>query len=208
MMRTGFTTMASIVAIFLFAPICPTVAEEPVIGGPCEGCELVFVGMPDELESEARIAPPDEPGEAMRIEGRVTSADGRPAPGIIVYAYHTDATGIYPRAATRHGRLRGWARTDDQGRYAFDTIRPGAYPGRSNPQHVHMHIVEPGHSTYWISSIEFEDDPLLEKRAPRDSELQRGGSGLVMPTRQAAGGWLVQRDIILGLNLPGYGNGP
>ena len=54
-------------------------------------------------------------------------ADGAPAAGIIVYAYQTDATGIYPRGSTRHGRLRGWVRTDEAGRYRFDTIRPGAY---------------------------------------------------------------------------------
>ena len=86
-------------------------ADEPIIGGPCEGCEHVFVGLPDTLSWRARIAPGDEPGEALVIEGTVRTPDGNPAAAIIVYAYQTDANGIYPRGTTRHGSLRAWTRT-------------------------------------------------------------------------------------------------
>src|SRR5690606_14499128 len=113
--------------VFCLAPAAAPAAT-PVIGGPCQGCELVFVGMPATLTSTARIAPPEEPGEALVLEGVVRREDGSPAEGIIVYAYHTDAQGIYPPDATMHGRLRGWARTDHAGRYRFETIRPGSYP--------------------------------------------------------------------------------
>ncbi|NNE08523.1 MAG: hypothetical protein HKN20_08175, partial [Gemmatimonadetes bacterium] len=106
-------------------------AHEPIVGLPCEGCEAVYEGMPPRasLASRARIAPADSPGEAMRIEGAVFDPEGRPAPGVIVYAYQTDAGGIYPTdermrdtAAHRHGTLRGWAVTDVAGGYRFDTI--------------------------------------------------------------------------------------
>jgi protocatechuate 3,4-dioxygenase beta subunit len=51
---------------------------------------------PATLTSRARIAPAGEPGIPMVIHGRVFKSDGRtPAPGIIVFAYHTDRTGIY-----------------------------------------------------------------------------------------------------------------
>lgn len=180
-------------------------AAEPVVGGPCEGCELVFAGMPEKLTSKARIAPADEPGEPLTIEGVVTDRDGRPAEGIVVYAYHTDASGIYPGGDTRHGRLRGWALTDRDGRYRFETIRPAAYPGRTVPQHVHMHVVEPGYATYWIDSIVFSDDPLLSEADRRDARDGRGGSGLVVPVEDGSGSWTVRRDIVLGLGVPGYG---
>jgi protocatechuate 3,4-dioxygenase beta subunit len=180
-------------------------AAEPVIGGPCEGCELVFEGMPETIASRARVAPPDEPGQPLAIEGTVTDRDGRPAPGVLVYAYHTDVSGSYPRAATRHGRLRGWARTDEAGRYRFDTIRPGAYPGRSAPQHVHMHVIEPGVGTYWIADLVFTDDPLLPAGQQRPTGQERGGSGIATPASDGAGGWQVRRDIRLGAAVPGYG---
>jgi len=125
-------------------------ACEPIVGGPCEGCEAVFQDRPHALSSQARIAPPGEPGEPLVLSGRVVDRTGRPATGIVVYAYHTDRHGIYPHApglrgaAARHGALRGWAMTDAAGRYRFETIRPGSYPGRDVPQHIHMHVIEPG----------------------------------------------------------------
>lgn len=194
--------------------------REPVVGLPCEGCELVFEGLPATIATVARIAPANEPGEAMRIEGAVVDRQGRPAPGVIVYAYHTDAHGIYPRvenaagstnatssavaASTRHGRLRGWALTDETGRYRFDTIRPAGYPDTSIPQHVHMHVIEPGRCTYYIDELRFEDDPRLTAEERGGAEGARGGSGIVMPRRDDAGLLIATRDIVLGENIPGY----
>ena len=73
----------------------------------------------DSLSSQARIAPADEPGEPLVISGQVFDADGLHAvPNIVVYAYHTDIKGLYtPSGAARPPRLRGWARTDGEGRY-------------------------------------------------------------------------------------------
>lgn len=177
---------------------------EPVIGGPCEGCEFVFDGMPAQLDSSSRIAPPSEPGEPLIIEGTMRRGDGNPVEGIIVYAYHTNASGIYPHGSTRHGSLRGWAMTDANGNYRFDTIRPGAYPGRTIPQHVHMHVIEPGRSTYYIDDILFDDDPLLTSGRRQSMLPGRGGEGLCHPEKDAEGVWYVRRDIVLGMNIPGY----
>ena len=130
-------------------------ARAPVIGGPCEGCDWVFDGLPAKPASAARIAPAAQAGRPLVIEGIVTTLAGATAAGTIVYAYHTDDTGIYPRAGNRHGTLRGWAVTDAQGRYRFDTIRPRAYPSGGIPEHVHMHVIESTRGTYWIDDIRF-----------------------------------------------------
>ncbi|MGD8278636.1 MAG: hypothetical protein PVH00_11445 [Gemmatimonadota bacterium] len=188
-------------------------SREPVIGGPCEGCEAVFQGLPDSLATHARIAPPDEPGEPMRIAGTVFDRQGRPASGVIIYAYHTNARGVYPPedrfrglAAYRHGRLRGWAVTDELGRYTFDTIRPASYPDQVLPAHVHMHVIEVGRCTYYIDSIHFDDDPLLTSAEAADA-AGRGGSGVVHPSKDAGGVWSVRRDVRLGEGVPGYERG-
>ena len=184
-------------------------AREPILGGPCEGCEAVFEGRPAQPSNSARIAPPGEPGAPLLIEGRVTTLAGVPAAGIIVYAYHTDHTGIYPPvpgltgAARRHGRLRAWARTDEQGRYGFTTIRPGAYPAGNIPAHVHLHVIEPGRGTYYIDDILFADDPMLTA-AQRRRMPGRGGPGIAQPSRDQDGLWRVRRDIVLGLDIPNY----
>lgn len=175
----------------------------PVIGGPCQGCELVFEGMPEHLSDSARIAPPEEPGEPLVLEGLVRHGDGSPAAGIIVYAYHTDAGGVYPKDVTWHGRLRGWARTNTAGRYRFTTIRPAGYPGGAENAHIHMHVIEPDKGTYYIDNVIFDDDPDLPRRVRQNAENGRGGSGLTYP-KMEAGTWKVQRDIVLGQNVPGY----
>lgn len=173
------------------------------MGGPCEGCELVFDGQPKDPGPQARIAPASAPGEPLVIEGTVRTLDGAPASGVVVYAYQTDARGIYPPASTPHGALRGWARTGLDGRYRFETIRPGAYPGQSIPQHVHMHVIEPGRGTYYVDDIVFSDDPLLTAAHRRTMVRGRGGDGLCDPVREG-GVWRVRRDITLGKNVPGY----
>jgi protocatechuate 3,4-dioxygenase beta subunit len=182
----------------------------PVIGLPCEGCEAVFEGIPASPDWNARIAPEGAPGEALLIDGVARRADGSVAPGIIIYAYHTNMQGFYPpydapgAAASRHGSLRGWALTDSAGRYRFHTIRPGSYPSRTEPAHVHMHVIEPACCTYYIASVVLDDDPLLTEAIRRGARTGRGGSGLVRPVRDATGTWRVTRDISLGAGVPGY----
>ncbi len=203
---------AAVALVALYAVAGIAAATEPVIGGPCEGCEAVFVGKPAKLASTARIAPPGEPGEPMRVAGTVIAADGKPRSGVVVYAYQTNAKGIYPapdktlgRWPDRHGRLRGWAITDREGRYTFETIRPGSYPSREAPQHIHMHVIEPGCGTYYIDDIVFTDDPLLPASERANQSRARAGSGVATPKRDAADGtWMVTRDIRLGLNIPDY----
>jgi protocatechuate 3,4-dioxygenase beta subunit len=205
------------VLLLLAAPAAcqDSLAErEPIVGLPCEGCEGIFVGRPDSLGPTARLAPEDEPGEPMVISGTVFHQDGQVAPGVIVYAYQTNADGVYPRTevlrgteASAHGGLRGWARTDREGQYEFRTIRPGAYPNRDIAEHVHMHILEPGCCTYYLTGIHFTDDPLLTADDRRRTMEGRGGNALVTPRRNQDGVWVVERDIILGRGVPGYPGG-
>jgi protocatechuate 3,4-dioxygenase beta subunit len=176
--------------------------KEPVVGGPCEGCSAVFEGIPPKLGWFSRIAPEGEPGKPMRIVGVVRDAMNWPVPGIIVYAYQTNAAGIYPKGTTPHGALRGWAMTDEQGNYGFDTIRPGGYPDTAIPQHIHMHVIEPGRVTYVIDDIMFTDDRRLGPEA-RQRLTGRGGSGIVTPALEEKI-LVVTRDIYLGKNIPGY----
>jgi protocatechuate 3,4-dioxygenase beta subunit len=119
---------------------------------------------PRQLSSRARIAPESEPGDPMIIHGRAVAEDGRtPIAGAVVFAYHTDRDGYYdrPGAAAHSWRLKGWALTDGAGEFEFRTIRPGPYPRRNTPEHVHLNIFVPDGRRYWASGLVFDDDPLL-----------------------------------------------
>jgi protocatechuate 3,4-dioxygenase beta subunit len=204
-MRRFMTRAAVLAALAISGTIL--VAEqakrrEPVVGGPCDGCEAVFEGLPAKLESFSRIAPEGEPGKPLRVVGVVRDAKNWPVPGVIVYAYQTNAAGIYPKGTTPHGALRGWAMTDEQGQYGFDTIRPGGYPDSAIPQHIHMQVIEPGRVMYFIDDIVFSDDRRLTPEA-RKKFTGRGGDGVVTPTLESKVA-VVVRDIYLGKNIPGY----
>lgn len=180
------------------------------VGGYCEGCEGIYEGMPAELNWETRITPMNEPGEPLEASGVVYRRDGRtPAPGVILYVYHTDARGIYAPApgangyARRHGRLRGWTRTNTRGEYKFNTIKPASYPNSNIPSHIHPIIKEPDKNEYFIDAWEFDDDPFLT-RQERARRKNIGGSGIVRLSKNANGVWLARRDIILGLNVENY----
>lgn len=207
---TGAFFVARIAVVVLAAVSAQTPAREPIVGLPCDGCEAVFQGLPAALTSTVRIAPAGEPGVPMTITGRVLGPDGTPRAGVVVYAYQTNAAGVYPAAAAapgdaarRHGALRAWVVSGADGRYTFETIRPGSYPARDTPEHVHMHVIERGCAAYYIDDVMFTDDPLLTPAVRRRQDGARAGSGIATPTR-VEGRWHVTRDIRLGLNIPGY----
>lgn len=183
---------------------------EPLVGWPCEGCEAAFDGLPPVVPTHLVLRSEQDQGVPLRVQGRIIDREGSPRGGVLIYLHQTDAAGQYPamdRAdpagpeARRHGRLRGWVRSDDSGVYRIDTVRPGAYPGLPIPEHIHMQVIVPGCATYLIDDLLFRDDPRLTPR--QESQLVRdaGGSGVVEPRRDGEG-WHAQRDIHLGRNIP------
>ncbi len=205
------TQAARLVVPLDVAPAASGVSgHEGVVGLPCEGCEAVFNGLPDQFVHSARIAPTSEPGEPLHLQGTVRDSKGLAQAGVVIYAYQTDRKGRYPRdlavsgSALRHGRLRAWVISDADGGYAFDSIRPGSYPFGREPQHIHMQVIEPGRCTYYLGDVLFDDDPHLTAAHREPRHQLRGGSGVVHPQKSADGTWQAHRDITLGANVPGY----
>jgi Dioxygenase len=101
--------------------------------------------------------------------------------------------------AARPPRLRGWARTDAEGRYEFRTIRPARYPGDGPPAHVHFYLTGPGYPRQEAEELQFEGDP---KVTPDMAERSRraGRFGGVRPlTRGTDGVWHCTFDMRLRL---------
>lgn len=183
----------------------------PLAASDCaqgEAQECAWCGMqdaPDSLSWSIQVAPPSEPGDRLVVTGTVFDKDGvTPAPDVLIYVYHTNAEGVYPKSgdeegnARNHGYLRGWMITDAKGRYRFETIRPAPYEThRGEPAHVHYTIQAPGEGEYWLNAAWFSDDPRVT--AENLAALQRtGGFPNVMEvSRDSTGVWHGQRDIIL-----------
>lgn len=141
---------------------------------------------PATLTSSSRIAPEAEPGAPLVIHGRAFAADGRtPLVDAVIFAYHTDREGLYDRPGTsgHSWRLRGWAKTDAEGRFEFRTVRPGAYPGRKVEEHVHFTVFTASGERYHARSLNFADDTLVPA-AERAASERDGEFGAVRPVRR------------------------
>lgn len=173
-----------------------------------EAQECGWCGMqdaPDSLSWSTRIAPTAEPGDRLVVEGTVYQEDGvTPAEGVLVYVYHTNAAGVYPKKgdetgnAALHGYLRGWMKTGSGGRYRFETIRPAPYETHGGePAHVHYTIQAPGRTEYWLNAAWFSDDPRVTPETLAPLQRTGGFSNVMEVSRSASGVWQGRRDIIL-----------
>jgi protocatechuate 3,4-dioxygenase beta subunit len=197
--------------LFVISSLTVSFAQTKKVGGPCEGCEAIYENtVPfDQLPSFVKLPEVSWDGKKpMGINGTVFKADGTPAADVVLYVYHTNEKGIYPKKgdekgwAKRHGYLRGWVKTDQKGQYKFGCLRPAPYPGRDEPAHIHVTIKEPDINEYYIDEFVFSDDPLLtpEKRAKLEN---RGGSGIVKII-DVGNMYKGERNIYLGKNIPEY----
>ena len=132
------------------------------VGGRCEGCEAIYeTPIPfDQLDHIDTLPDFKRYEQKLLLTGTVYQVDGKtPAKDIVLYVYHTDPSGIYPRQendkgwAQRHGYIRGWIRTNEKGEYRFYTFRPASYPNSTQPQHVHITVKEPDKNEYYIDEF-------------------------------------------------------
>lgn len=111
-------------------------------------------------------------GQLIRVEGRVLDEDGRPVRGAIVELWQANAAGRYFHPIDQRDAPldpdfigNGRTRADEDGRYAFFTIKPGAYPvpdsGRWwRPPHIHMSVLGPSGLSRLVTQMYFPGDPL------------------------------------------------
>lgn len=183
------------------------------VGGDCEAgyCEIMYLGMPEELNETDTSAGWFEAGQKLIIRGRAFRPDGKtPAPDVIIYYHHTDNNGYYspgngaPENSTRHGHIRGWVLTDAEGKYTIYTNRPGPYPDTDLPAHVHWLIKEPEiKNEYWIDDLTFQDDPRLAPHYAQHPPGNIGGSGIAEVTYSGEV-QIVEPVLILGKNVLHY----
>lgn len=181
-----------------------------IIGGGCEGCELMYVGMPEKISPIDSTKAWQEGKHPLVLTGRVFQTDGKtPAPNVVLYYWHTNDAGLYaadsqtPDKAKEHGRLRGWVKTDSYGRYTIKTSRPGAYPNDVIPQHIHLAVKEPELPNEYFIDLYFDDDPLYLQHKKKYGKADRGGTEILRVVLDG-NTEIAEHDIILGLNIPNY----
>ncbi|MBI4752246.1 MAG: hypothetical protein HY774_27475 [Acidobacteria bacterium] len=145
------------------------------------------------------IAGKDEPGERLRVSGRVLRPDGKtPVPGILVDVHHTDAQGLYNPKGTGQAppRLRARLQTNAQGQYEFHTIKPAPYPDGGNPAHIHFAVYREGEPKRF-SEIFFDGDPNLTEAFYKEMRDEKANFQVKRPVRNQQGVLECSHDIIL-----------
>jgi protocatechuate 3,4-dioxygenase beta subunit len=94
------------------------------------------------VEGHAAVAE----GKILDVGGRVLDRSGAPRAGTRIEIWQCDARGEYHHVGGREdaldGNFQGFGAvvTDAEGRYAFRTIKPVPYPGRT--PHIHFTVYE------------------------------------------------------------------
>jgi protocatechuate 3,4-dioxygenase beta subunit len=128
------------------------------------------VGHDADLTRQGKAAPL---GQRIFVHGRVCDEGGRPLSKTLVELWQANAAGRYAHAkdqwnAPLDPNFSGAGRTitDDDGRYRFVTVRPGAYPWGNHynawrPAHIHFSLLGPTMLQRLVTQMYFPGDDLL-----------------------------------------------
>ncbi len=116
----------------------------------------------------------DPLGERIIVSGRLLGSDGKPLRGQLVEIWQANAAGRYRHGVDMHDAPldpnfsgAGRALTDDDGRYTFITVKPGAYPWPNHPNawrpnHIHFSVFGRDFTERLVTQMYFPGDPLFE----------------------------------------------
>jgi protocatechuate 3,4-dioxygenase beta subunit len=119
-------------------------------------------------------------GEIVYVRGRVLDQACQPVAGALVEVWQANSWGRYdherdagnPRPLDPN--FQSWAEmlTDQDGRFRFKTVKPGAYPaddsGWVRPPHIHFRVSRRGYHEL-ITQMYFAGEPLNERDRIREA---------------------------------------
>jgi protocatechuate 3,4-dioxygenase, alpha subunit len=160
---------------------CPGIAWEPCRGprmsppltasqtvGPYFAIGLTYDGRPAVLTHQ--LVGPSTAGQRIRVQGHVYDGDHAPVPDAMLELWQANAAGRYRHPADTRQDLPldpdflGFGRcgTDDEGRYWFETVKPGRVPGpdgRPQAPHILVTVFARGLLNHAVTRLYFADDP-------------------------------------------------
>jgi protocatechuate 3,4-dioxygenase, beta subunit len=166
-------------------PLVPLPHTLSEVTGPVYGHEAV-----GQLDHDLTRQFEGEPlGERIILHGRLLDGDGRPVRNSLVELWQANSAGryhhdvdVHPAPLDPNFAGAGRCLTDDEGRYRFITMKPGAYPWRNHPNawraaHIHLSLFGPAFATRLVTQMYFPGDPLFYQdpifnsvRDPKDRE--------------------------------------
>ncbi|MGG5822676.1 hypothetical protein [Falsiroseomonas sp. HW251] len=191
----------------LFAPallVLPAHAQAPRTPAQMEG-PYYPQAIPADADADLlQVAGQPRParGIPLLLTGLVRGPDGAGLAGARIEIWQADAQGIYlhPRDARldqRDAGFQGYGRAvaDGAGRYAFRTIRPGLYPGRT--PHIHLRAQPAGGGAALTTQIYFPGEPRNETDGLLRSMPPAARALLIARVSAVDGGQRAEFDLFL-----------
>ncbi|VVT15860.1 intradiol ring-cleavage dioxygenase [Rhizobium sp. EC-SD404] len=126
----------------------------------------------------------DGAGTPVTVFGFVVDPACRPRANMIVDVWHADDAGTYDNSGYA---FRGYQVTDGNGRFIFETIVPGRYPGRT--RHYHVRIASSA-GVHLTTQLYFPGEPDNDRDGIYDPRL-------LMDLSEASDGLLGRFDFVL-----------
>ncbi len=153
------------------------------------------------------LVQPETKGTRIRIEGRVVDGDGAPVPDALVEIWQANAAGRYnhpldegPSPLDPFFLGFGRSGTEDDGRYWFETVKPGAVrfdKNRLQAPHISVTVFARGMLNHVATRLYFPDDPETE-HDPILHLVPEERRKTLIASREEAGGAVTYRfDVVL-----------
>ena len=146
----------------------------------------------------SNLLTPDVSGDRIRIVGQVFDGDGATVRDAVLEIWQADAQGRFAdpqdKRALPNSAFKGFGRsgTDAEGRFSFETIKPGIVPdpdGKPQAPHIVLAVYARGMLLHLYSRIYFDSeaanaaDPVLalvpaDRRATLIATRQPGGNAV------------------------------
>ena len=144
----------------------------------------------------AHVVPDDEPGR-FTIRGTVFDGAGDPIPDAVIETWQADPQGRYPHPDDPRGgetSFRGFGRcgTDDEGRYAIHTVKPGPVPGpdgQMQAPHIDVSVFARGLLARVVTRIYFPDEEAANAADPVLSSLPEGAASETLIAARSEDGY-------------------
>lgn len=193
--RRQFLKNVSLASLALgFAPFASQ--AEANASDECEKTTLDFYGEgpfytqnPPQI-TNGKLSNDSESGTKIRITGRVQNLDcSEFIPNTVIDVWHADDAGDYDNAGFN---LRGQVKTNAQGFYSFETIRPGKYlnGNKYRPSHIHFKITPPGYPTITTQLYFKGDTSIADDAAASISSGQYDATHRIIELSDDGGGIL------------------
>ena len=155
----------------------PTTPSQTV--GPFFAIELPY--------GDGRYAVPEGTPDAIWLRGRVFDGEGVPVPDALIETWQADPDGQFGRDFRGFGR----SGTDDEGRWAVLTLKPGPVPGDSDDTtqapHVDLNIFARGLLHQVVTRLYFADEGQANAADPVLAGLDEDARATLVARRGADG---------------------